>query len=80
MLFNHEWKLSKSPAGANQWIPVDIDTKDMPTDVEDRTTPQMPIMTDADMAMREDPIYREISLRFKNDFKAFEDAFARAWF
>ncbi|MEJ2113074.1 MAG: catalase/peroxidase HPI [Flavobacteriaceae bacterium] len=80
MLFNHEWKLSKSPAGANQWIPVEIDEKDMPTDVEDMTTPQNPIMTDADMAMREDPIYKEISLRFKNDFKAFEDAFARAWF
>ncbi|MEZ4796569.1 MAG: catalase/peroxidase HPI [Flavobacteriaceae bacterium] len=80
MLFNHEWKLSKSPAGANQWIPVEIDEKDMPTDVEDMKTPQNPIMTDADMAMREDPIYREISLKFKNDFKAFEDAFARAWF
>ncbi len=80
MLFNHEWKLSKSPAGANQWIPAEIDEKDMPTDVEDLKTPQNPIMTDADMAMREDPIYREISLKFKDDFAAFEDAFARAWF
>lgn len=80
MLFNHEWKLSKSPAGANQWIPESIDEKDMPTDVEDLKTPQNPIMTDADMAMREDPIYREISLKFKDDFAAFEDAFARAWF
>ncbi|GAB4244387.1 MAG: catalase/peroxidase HPI [Ekhidna sp.] len=80
MLFNHEWELKKSPAGANQWVPKDIKEDDMPVDVEDMTTRKMPAMTDADMAMREDPIYREISLRFKDDFQAFSDAFARAWF
>ncbi len=80
MLFGHEWKNVKSPAGAHQWEPVDIKEEDKPVDVEDLSTRQNPMMTDADMAMREDPIYREISLRFKDDFEAFSDAFARAWF
>ena len=80
MLFNHDWELRKSPAGAWQWEPVSIKEEDMPTDVEDMKTPQNPIMTDADMAMKVDPIYKEISLKFKNDFDAFSDAFARAWF
>jgi catalase-peroxidase len=80
MLFNHEWELRKSPAGAWQWEPVSIKEEDMPVDVEDMTTRHNPMMTDADMAMRVDPIYKEISLKFKNDFDAFSDAFARAWF
>lgn len=80
MLFNHEWESRKSPAGAWQWEPVSINKEDMPVDVEDMKTPQNPIMTDADMAMKVDPTYREISLKFKNDFEAFSDAFARAWF
>ncbi len=80
MLFGHEWELRKSPAGAWQWEPVSIAEEDMPVDVEDMKTPQNPMMTDADMAMKVDPIYKEISLKFKNDFDAFSDAFARAWF
>ncbi|GAA4300088.1 catalase/peroxidase HPI [Aestuariibaculum suncheonense] len=80
MLFNHEWELRKSPAGAHQWEPVSIKEDDMPVDVEDMTTRYNPIMTDADMAMKMDPIYKEISLKFKDDFEAFSDAFARAWF
>jgi catalase-peroxidase len=80
MLFNHEWKSVKSPAGAFQWEPVDIKEEDMPVDVEDLKTRQNPMMTDADMAMKMDPIYKEISLRFKDDFEALSDAFARAWF
>ncbi|MFD2540781.1 catalase/peroxidase HPI [Lacinutrix gracilariae] len=80
MLFNHEWELRKSPAGALQWEPVSIKEEDMPVDVEDLTTRYNPMMTDADMAMKMDPIYKEISLKFKNDFDAFSDAFARAWF
>jgi len=80
MLFNHEWELRKSPAGALQWEPVSIAKEDMPVDVEDLTTKHNPMMTDADMAMKMDPIYKEISLKFKNDFDAFSDAFARAWF
>jgi catalase-peroxidase len=80
MLFNHEWELRKSPAGAWQWEPVSIKEEDMPVDVEDLKTRHNPMMTDADMAMKVDPIYREISLKFKNDFDALSDAFARAWF
>ena len=80
MLFNHEWELRKSPAGAWQWEPVSIKVEDMPVDVEDLTTRQNPMMTDADMAMKMDPIYKEISLKFKNDFNYFSETFARAWF
>tara|TARA_R110002050_G_scaffold27596_7_gene71612 strand:+ start:7827 stop:9998 length:2172 start_codon:yes stop_codon:yes gene_type:complete len=80
MLFNHEWELRKSPAGATQWEPVTIKKENMPVDVEDMTTRHNPMMTDADMAMKVDPIYREISLKFKNDFDGFSDTFARAWF
>lgn len=81
MLFNHEWELQKSPAGAWQWEPVTIDEGNKPLDAGgDSSLRQNPIMTDADMAMKIDPAYKEISLRFKNDFNAFSDAFARAWF
>ncbi|WP_028713167.1 catalase/peroxidase HPI [Paracoccus sp. J55] len=80
MLFKHEWTLTHSPAGASQWQPISIAEEDMPVDVEDPSIRVMPMMTDADMALKVDPIYREISLRFMNDFEAFSDAFARAWF
>jgi len=80
MLLNHEWEVRKSPAGANQWMPVDIDEKNMPVDVEDPSIRRMPMMTDADMAMIHDPIYRKISERFHKDQQYFEEVFARAWF
>ncbi len=80
LLMNHEWELKKSPAGAWQWQPVDIKEEDMPVDVEDPSIRKMPIMTDADMAMKMDPDYRKISERFYNDFDYFSDQFARAWF
>lgn len=80
MLFKHEWTLTRSPAGASQWAPITIAEEDKPVDVEDPSIRVMPMMTDADMALKVDPIYREISLRFLNDFDAFSDAFARAWF
>ncbi|NGM45998.1 catalase/peroxidase HPI [Rhodobacter sp. SGA-6-6] len=80
MLFKHEWTLSRSPAGASQWVPITIAEEDKPVDVEDPSIRHLPMMTDADMALKVDPIYREISLRFLNDFDAFSDAFARAWF
>jgi catalase-peroxidase len=80
LLFRYEWELKKSPAGAWQWMPIDIAEEDMPVDVEDPSIKCMPIMTDADMAMKMDPAYREISERFRDDQAAFEDAFARAWF
>ena len=80
MLFEHEWELKKSPAGAWQWEPVSIAEEDKPVDVEDPSIRYNPIMTDADMAMIKDPAYREISERFHKDPKALDEAFARAWF
>ena len=80
MLLNHEWKSVKSPAGAWQWEPVDIAEEDMPADAEDSSRRVMPMMTDADMAMKMDPEYRKISERFAKDAEALNDAFARAWF
>ncbi|WON77448.1 catalase/peroxidase HPI [Serratia sp. UGAL515B_01] len=80
MLLGHDWWLKKSPAGAWQWEPVTIKEEDRPVDVEDPSIRCNPIMTDADMALRFDPIYREISERFAADQALFSDAFARAWF
>ena len=80
MLLNHEWELTKSPAGAQQWKPVDIAEEDKPVDVEDPSIRYNPMMTDADMAMKMDPAYREIIERFAEDQAYFEDCFARAWF
>ncbi len=80
LLLKYDWELVKSPAGAFQWQPINIDPADMPVDVEDPTIRRMPMMTDADMAMKMDPTYRAISERFARDQAAFSDAFARAWF
>lgn len=80
MLFGHEWELKKSPAGAWQWEPVTIKEEDRPVDVEDSSIRHNPIMTDADMAMKMDPVYKEISLKFMNDPEYFSETFARAWF
>jgi catalase-peroxidase len=80
MLLDHEWRSVKSPAGAWQWEPVDIREEDMPVDVEDPSIRCKPIMTDADMAMKMDPTYREIMKKFRADPDYFRDAFARAWF
>ena len=80
MLLGHEWELKKSPAGAWQWEPVSIAEEDKPVDVEDPSIRKNPIMTDADMAMIKDPIYRKISERFHQDPAYFSEVFARAWF
>ena len=80
MLFNHDWELKKSPAGAWQWEPVNINEEDKPIDAANPEVRNNPIMTDADMAMKMDPIYKEICLKFKNDPEYFSDTFARAWF
>ena len=80
MLFNHDWELRKSPAGAWQWEPVDIKEEDKPVDVEDPSIRHNPMMTDADLAMKVDPIYKEISLKFMKDPDYFSETFARAWF
>ena len=80
MLFKYEWELKKSPAGAWQYEPINIKEEDKPVDVEDHSIRYNPIMTDADMAMIKDPIYLEISKKFREDHEYFCDAFARAWF
>ncbi|GAA0783519.1 MULTISPECIES: catalase/peroxidase HPI [Pseudomonadati] len=80
MLLNYDWELKKSPAGAWQWEPININEAHKPVDVEDASIRHNPIMTDADMAMKMDPEYRKISERFAKDQDYFSDVFARAWF
>ncbi len=80
MLLEHEWQLTKSPAGAWQYEPVDIAEEDKPIDVEDPSIRYNPMMTDADMALKVDPDYRKISERFYQDQEYFNEVFARAWF
>jgi len=80
LLLGYDWWLQKSPAGANQWEPVNIREEDMPVDVEDPSIRRKPIMTDADMALKFDPEYRRIAERFHQDPAYFEETFARAWF
>ncbi len=79
-LFNYEWQLTKSPAGANQWEPVDMPDDAKPVDASDPSVRHNPMMTDADMAMKVDPIYNEICQKFMADPDYFADTFARAWF
>jgi catalase-peroxidase len=80
MLFGHEWEVTESPAGAKQWKPVAIKEEDMPVDPSDPSKRRMPMMTDADMAMKVDPAYRAICEKFMADPEYFKDTFARAWF
>jgi len=80
LLLGYEWELVKSPAGAHQWKAVDPEEKDIAPDAEDGSVRVPTMMTTADMAMREDPIYREISKRFHENPDEFAEAFARAWF
>lgn len=80
LLFKYDWELVKSPAGAQQYAPVGIAEEDMPVDAEDASQRRMPVMTDADMAVKVDPGFREIAEKFQNDFDYFSDCFARAWF
>lgn len=80
LLLNYEWKLTKSPAGAWQYEPINIKEEDKPVDVEDPSIRCMPMMTDADMALKMDPEYRKISEKFSKDPAYFSEAFARAWF
>jgi catalase-peroxidase len=80
LLFKYDWELKKSPAGAQQWEPINIKEEDKPVDVEDPSIRYNPIMTDADMAMIKDPIYREISEKFYKNPAYFDEVFARAWF
>jgi len=79
-LFNYEWELTKSPAGANQWKPVDMPDDAKPVDASDPSIRHDPMMTDADMAMKVDPVYNEICKKFMADPAYFADTFGRAWF
>jgi len=80
LLFGYEWEVRKSPAGANQWEPIDIKEEDKPVDATDPSIRHNPMMTDADMAMKVDPIYNEICQKFMADPEYFKETFARAWF
>ncbi|MGB1220906.1 MAG: catalase/peroxidase HPI, partial [Alcanivoracaceae bacterium] len=80
VLFGYEWELSKSPAGANQWVPKGLKDDDHAPDAEDASKKVGIMMSTADMAMREDPEYRKISEHFHKNPEEFADAFARAWF
>ncbi len=79
-LFGYEWELTKSPAGAHQWVAKDVAEEHMAPDAHDPSKKHAPIMTTADMAMRMDPIYEPISRRFHENPDEFADAFSRAWF
>ena len=79
-LFNYEWELTKSAAGAHQWKPVDMPEDAKPVSASDPSVHHDPMMTDADMAMKVDPIYNEICQKFMADPDYFADTFARAWF
>ena len=80
LLFNYDWELKKSPAGAWQWEPINIKEEDKPVDAHNPNLRHNPMMTDADMAMIKDPEFRKISERFYKDPEYFEEVFARAWF
>lgn len=79
-LFKYDWKLTKSPAGAHQWIPTDESAANLVEDAHDASKRHAPIMTTADLALKMDPIYAPISKRFLENFDEFADAFARAWY
>ncbi|MCB9900076.1 MAG: catalase/peroxidase HPI [Planctomycetes bacterium] len=79
-LFKYEWKLTKSPAGAHQWVPVDDGGAGTVPDAHVAGKFHQPFMLTTDLSLREDPIYGPISKRFRDDPKAFEAAFARAWY
>lgn len=80
LLFGYEWWLTKSPAGAYQWMAVDPDEKDLAPDAADSSKKVPTVMFTSDLALRHDPIYEKISRRFHENPEEFADAFARAWF
>ena len=80
MLFGYEWELTKSPAGAQQWVAKNVKPEHMILDAHDPSKKHAPMMTTADLSLRFDPAYEKISRRFHQDPQAFAEAFARAWF
>ena len=79
-LFKYDYELVKSPAGAFQWHPKDLEEENYAPDVEDPNQKVTTIMLTSDLALKEDPEYRKVSLHFKDNPEEFADAFARAWF
>ena len=80
VLFKYEWELVKSPAGAHQWHAKDVDEEDMVIDAHDPTKKHRPMMTTADLSLRNDPIYEPIARHYQQNPKELEEAFIRAWF
>ncbi|TXT40895.1 MAG: catalase-peroxidase [Comamonadaceae bacterium] len=80
VLFGYEWALTKSPAGAHQWVAQNVKPEHLVVDAHDPSTKHPPMMTTADLSLRMDPIYEPIARRFHQNPAAFADAFARAWF
>ena len=80
VLFKYEWELTKSPAGAYQWVAKNVEEEDMVVDAHDPSKKHPPMMTTADLALRYDPAYRAIAQRYLENPQEFADAFARAWF
>lgn len=80
MLFGYEWELTKSPAGAHQWVAKNCRPEHLIPDAHDPSKKHPPMMTTADLSLRFDPAYEKIARRFHQDPAAFADAFARAWF
>ena len=79
-LFDYEWELTKSPAGANQWTPKNPEAQDTVPDAHDPSTRLAPMMLTTDLALIVDPAYKEISRRFYENPDELADAFARAWY
>lgn len=80
MLFGYEWELTKSPAGAKQWVAKDCKPEHLIPDAHDASKSHPPMMTTADLSLRFDPAYEKIARRFHQNPAEFADAFARAWF
>ncbi len=80
MLFGYEWELTKSPAGAHQWVAKNCKPEHMIPDAHDPSKKHPPMMTTADLSLRFDPAYEKISRRYHQNPEEFADAFARAWF
>ncbi|MGD0891300.1 MAG: catalase/peroxidase HPI [Terracidiphilus sp.] len=79
-LFEYEWKLTKSPAGAQQWVPTKVEPDDMVPDAHDPSKKHLPIMFTTDLSLKVDPSYEKISRRFLENPQEFADAFAKAWY
>ncbi len=80
VLFKYEWELTRSPAGAQQWTPKNVEDQDMVPMAHDPSKKVAPMMSTADLALKFDPVYKEISERFHANPDQFADAFARAWY